>query len=412
MIEYKKNDKGIWLPINIDVNKNHNEINWKKFKVNILNTLKFLSESLPLITVFSTVVGAFSIYSYLKIINYDFLFSDIIGEPSSLIAIVLINLLFFLLLSIGFLSPFLLNILLHTEIDKNNTYLILKIFHTLSICYTIFNFIGFIIAVFGGFNFDFFIYLSSSCFFILTIRAFYVLQVYYQVKISESFILSLFVIIPYCLHFIGSLHPIVQIVADKENFVWLVFIISHILIIFNSFMAILYAKSRNKDHMLTIICIVLIVLGYFYLIPHQNYEISLHKPKFIEKPQNSSWYIIHNGNTNSETINGMTKDDIKQKKEQFFNAKKCTDHLGGNYKEKCDDDNQVLLNEKDTLNQRDNALYGYMAWNLGNTKVFCPVSVDFFDGKDNTEKSAKCLVIDGKYLQLVSEYYLKQPTER
>ncbi|WP_156892331.1 hypothetical protein [Moraxella caprae] len=44
---------------------------------------------------------------------------------------------------------------------------------------------------------------------------------------------------------------------------------------------------------------------------------------------------------------------------------------------------------------------------MGNTKVFCPVSVDFFDDKgNNKEKSAKCLVIDGKYLQPVSEHYL------
>lgn len=54
-----------------------------------------------------------------------------------------------------------------------------------------------------------------------------------------------------------------------------------------------------------------------------------------------------------------------------------------------------------------NALYGYMAWNLGNTKVFCPQSVDFFDNAgDNKEKSEKCLVIDGKYLQPISAKYV------
>ncbi|AKG14333.1 hypothetical protein [Moraxella bovoculi] len=55
----------------------------------------------------------------------------------------------------------------------------------------------------------------------------------------------------------------------------------------------------------------------------------------------------------------------------------------------------------------DNVLYGYMAWNLGSTKVFCPQSVDFFDNEsDNKEKSKKCPVIDGKYLQPISEHYL------
>lgn len=399
MTEYKKNDKGIWLPINIDVNKNHNEINWKKLKVNILNKLKFLSELLPLITVFSTVVGAFSIYSYLKIINYDFLFSDIIGEPSSLIAIVIANFLFFLLLSIGFLSPFLLNILVYTESSKNDTYLILKIFHTLSISYIAFNFIGFIIAFFSELNFGYFIYFSSFCFFIIAVRACYILQTYYQVATTEFFILSLLVVVPYCIYFSGSLNPIVQIVSDKENFVWLVFIISHLLIIFNSFMAIFYAKSRHKNHIFPIICIILVVFGYFYLMPYQNYEISLHKPKFIEKHNNSSWYIIHNGNATSETINGMTKDEIKYR-QQFF--------IPNDWQQYCKDDvfNGINMQNCPTL-RNENALYGYMAWNLGNTKVFCPASVDFFDDKgNNKEKSAKCLVIDGKYLQPVGEHYL------
>lgn len=218
MTEYRKNDKGIWLPDNIGTNNNHNEIKWEKFKVNILNRLKVLSGLLPLMTVFSTVIGALSLYSYLKIINYDFLFPDIIGEPSSLIAIVIANFLFFLLLSIGFLSPFLLNILVHTENTKNDTYLILKIFHTLSISYIIFNFIGFIIAFFSELNFGYFIYFSSFCFFIIAVLACYILQTYYQVATTEFFIISLLVVVPYCIYFSSSLYPIVQTVADKENF--------------------------------------------------------------------------------------------------------------------------------------------------------------------------------------------------
>ena len=41
-----------------------------------------------------------------------------------------------------------------------------------------------------------------------------------------------------------------------------------------------------------------------------------------------------------------------------------------------------------------NALYGYMAWNLGDIKIFCPVSVGL--GKQVADK---CLYIKGEYLQ-------------
>ena len=94
----------------------------------------------------------------------------------------------------------------------------------------------------------------------------------------------------------------------------------------------------------------------------------------------------------------MTKDDIKARQADF-NTNKCSENL----EEKCNNDNFDVSN-------RDNALYGYMAWNLGSTKVFCPVSVDFFDDTDNTEKSKKCLVIDGKYLQAISSYHLNNNT--
>lgn len=390
-----------------DIQKNINQIGsnfWQQyFKNRIKKVFNLLIKILPLFTFFIIVLGILHIYQYLKFVNYDFLFPDVIGEPSLAITIIMVQFLFAVTLAVGFLSPFLLNIFVYTESSRNDTYLILKIFHTLSICYTIFNFICFIMALFGNFAFDDFIYFSSFCFLILAIRACYVLRTYYKVKTTEPFILSLLVAIPYCLYFSSSLYPIVQTVADKENFVWLVFIISHLLIIFNSVMAIFYAKSQHKNQVFPTICIILVIFGYFHLIPYQNYEVSLHKPKFIEKTQNSSWYLIHNGNTKSDKINGLSETEIQNLKLEFKPQDKNVKNI-----------------------ENPNALYGYMAWNLGNTKVFCPVLVDFFkftadeesrinQSKDiaktkteiQQEKSDKCLVIDGKYLQLVSGYYLK-----
>ena len=83
--------------------------------------------------------------------------------------------------------------------------------------------------------------------------------------------------------------------------------------------------------------------------------------------------------------------------------------------------------------QRNNALYGYMAWNLGETKVFCPPTVDNTiadstkikdeDSKikdenpktkeqEEADKLAKeCIVISGKALQIMPESYISTNTD-
>lgn len=131
--------------------------------------------------------------------------------------------------------------------------------------------------------------------------------------------------------------------------------------------------------------VIIIVVGILYcgLIDVQGQ--SLYVLRYIEKPQDSSWYLIHNGNTTSSTVNGMTNEDVAKLSETF----------------QCED---AMKNRCSPIPDKSNALYGYMAWNLGDTKVFCPQSVDFFmeDGIENKIKAQKCLVIDGKYLQLVS----------
>ncbi len=171
----------------------------------------------------------------------------------------------------------------------------------------------------------------------------------------------------------------------SQNFILLILIISLFFIEFVS--CIDFKKDiKQKNSLETNYSWPLIVLvSFFVLIIFSAFFIdvqqySLHLLRYIEKPQDSAWYLIHNGNTTSDTINGLTKDNIEILKEGFQPQNQC--------------------------NGTPNALYGYMAWNLGNTKVFCPNSVDFFDGTDNTEKSIKCFVIDGKYLQNISEYYI------
>ena len=79
---------------------------------------------------------------------------------------------------------------------------------------------------------------------------------------------------------------------------------------------------------------------------------------FIETKQDSSWYLLHNNfqqNNGSQETNGIDKNDLLKLKQKF----KCS-----------------ILSEKEKAEKgitcspetRNNALFGYMAWNLGDTK--------------------------------------------
>ena len=148
----------------------------------------------------------------------------------------------------------------------------------------------------------------------------------------------------------------------------------------------------------------------------------------IEIPENSSWYLLHNNfqqNNGSQEVNGIDKNDLIKLKQNF----KCS----------------ILSEEEKTEKniecssipeQRNNALYGYMAWNLGDTKVFCPPTIDNTkadstkiknenskikdeDSKTKEQEAAdelaakeakkltkECIVISGKALQIMPEGYI------
>lgn len=366
-------------------------------KQNLFDTTSIISQISALVVAISIIIGNISIYKYLNYINFDFLFPDIIGDPSSAISITVNYILFNILLSLGFLSPFLINYFAYIEFDKDKESEInILISHILSMCFFILNTIIFIISLIYNFEYSLYIYFLCSLFLIIALRGYFYL---YTIGDFSLFIFPFLALLPYFIYFLFSL-KITVTTLDEENIQWIFFIFSVFIFILCHILAIIQFKSENKI-IFIFLSILIPFFYYIYLIPFQNYNVSLYKARFIEKPQDSSWYLIHNGNTSSETINGMTKDDIKKYQKDLFNANDVT----------CDQIKKEKIKEnckKDYFNisKKDNAFYGYMAWNLGDTKVFCPASVDFFDGTDNTEKSKKCLVIDGRYLQLTSNYYI------
>ena len=167
-------------------------------------------------------------------------------------------------------------------------------------------------------------------------------------------------------------------------------------------------KSFIRVVMTAIILLCLVAFGSSNKIGILNFTHA------IEIPRNSSWYLLHNNfqqNNGSQETNGIDKNDLIKLKQNF----KCS-----------------ILSEKEKKDkniecssipeQRNNALYGYMAWNLGDTKFFCPATTDnteadFTKAKGTKEREAadklaeECIVISGKTLQIMPKGYISTNTD-
>ena len=142
----------------------------------------------------------------------------------------------------------------------------------------------------------------------------------------------------------------------------------------------------------------MVILMCLILLAFSNKISVLNFTHFIEIPENSSWYLLHNNfqqNNGFQETNGINKSDLKKLKKYFTKPKQCS-----------------------KLDPRENALYGYMAWNLGDTKVFCPPTTDntkiddIEKWKIPADKLAKeCIVISGKALQIMPESYISTNTD-
>lgn len=145
----------------------------------------------------------------------------------------------------------------------------------------------------------------------------------------------------------------------------------------------------------------------------------------IETPEDSSWYLLHNNfqqNNGSQETNGIDKNDLRKIKEKF----NCSSFSKKQERDNIEPQNRIPCST--TPEQRNNALYGYMAWNLGDTKVFCPATVDNTkaDSTKTKDKNSKtenedpkteeqreadklaneCIVISGKALQIMPKGYI------
>lgn len=214
-----------------------------------------------------------------------------------------------------------------------------------------------------------------------------------------SYIITLYFLCDFILKFIEDeavLRLIIIIIFVGFDFAYLYFGIGY--------KKLYQDKQLKKDNFATLITVTLIISIIILTLPNFKYRYffkSTHFIRFAESPKDSSsWYLLHNNfqkNNGSQETNGINKNDLLKLKQKF----KCS-----------------ALSETERKNeeifcsthpeQRNNALFGFMAWNLGDTKVFCPISSI---NSPQKELKNECIVISGKALQIMPESYISTNTD-
>lgn len=331
--------------------------------------LETISKLIGISTVLGILFGGFVIYVYLLKINQLSILPDVISNPSSLIAAITIFIIIFIIIFLlYYLSVYLC--LPEFEVSKQ----VIQNWKSPE-----------------SNNSDKSEHLGARLFSTII----YSIIIYYLLQLLKIYLEYLFpqaenlFIVPFLL-LIATL-----IILD--------YILNHSINSLNS-----SYKSFIRVVMTAIILLCLVAFGSSNKIGILNFTHA------IEIPRNSSWYLLHNNfqqNNGSQETNGIDKNDLIKLKQNF----KCS-----------------ILSEKEKKDkniecssipeQRNNALYGYMAWNLGDTKFFCPATTDnteadFTKAKGTKEREAadklaeECIVISGKTLQIMPKGYISTNTD-
>lgn len=169
----------------------------------------------------------------------------------------------------------------------------------------------------------------------------------------------------------------------SSDYIGSILILSVSILLMGWFFYVFLTERGHRDLIKILVIIIPMLFVGLTLMKHDFVIAYLHPLRFIETPENSSWYLLYNNaqqNNGFQEINGINELDLKRLKSRFRDKNKTT---------------------KD---KRKNALYGYMAWNLGDTKLFCPSTADNTLG--NLSSMDSCIIISEKNLQIMPEKYI------
>lgn len=377
------------------------------------NYLEMVSKTLSIVVVSGLILSSSMAFNYLGNINQLSVFPDVMSNSSSLVAAIVVMGILFLLVLLNFIVPYGFWIF-WSDIEKNP--LQLKFFQKkaavrrkaqqegspllswLWLWCWLANSLVFILLFLN-------IKIKTWCLLValLGIYSLFTICLWnnHVQSVRTSLVECLKLLFGICvfnfLAFYMYLITIIYLIYQWLNQVWvqLAFIIGFCLVLaFNAWVAGLnfyhYStkkKKANRDW-LSIIFIFSLMVTVLITFFSENFTVKiLNIIRFVETPANASWYLLHNNfqkNDGTQETNGIDKMDLLKLKERF--------------RPKMDDDKNENVHQPA---KRNNALYGYMAWNLGNTKIFCPVTVPNYVGTEeniDAEKFKQCLVIDGKFL--------------
>lgn len=368
--------------------------------------LEITTKHLTLISSLAIIFGSCVVLFYLKSIQHPNVFADIIGSPYSFIAIIAVFILLFLLIYIPFIISHLIilsgKIIFPTtawkEFLENKTPN--KAFVTLFFPHAIYTFllIAFsIIGILGKANIENcikclpWVTAASS-----PLPLFWYFLTNKPQTISKRnnnylpvfFILFLASLIGFFTSNYIALHIIQWAPTELNQILMLAsyeFMISANLL-FTSPHLSPTGNQKNKRPIISVTtALSFYLLLTISLIFVENFPFRLlHPIYFVESPDDASWYLIHRNS------NGINSEDLKKIKSNFI----CLSSGQQNEKTKP----KHICTEE--ANQRHNALFGYMAWNLGSVKVFCPITVKNNITADKIgDTTHQCLTIEGKALQ-------------
>lgn len=407
---------------------------YKSKKIDFVDHLTIAVKILTGLIPFSIILGGFLTNNYLDFIQQPSVFAEVISNPSSLSAILVVLGVFLFLFLIGFATPYSFLSFL-SDIEKNN--FINRIRKSWLIFILSFPLLIFLCLIIAIILYDYcekelpnwvittsmWAMLFSP---IITYIIIYIISwIAFKRKTDQKNSCIKSNPLYSCKEFFIYLLPIafstlgmapIQVLSMLSTATWLpegmtqyLFVIIFCVLLFiNICVAIEYLSSyskNNKNNKIIfatpfVFSILIILLAAMW---SNNFALRMLIPiRFVETPQHAAWYLLHNNfqrNNGRQEINGIDKMDLRRLKQNFSCSALLNEQIKTGEEKKSDCSTRP--------EKRNNALYGYMAWNLGNTKVFCPATVRNDKGDKESKKIADyCVVINANSLQIMNPRYI------
>ncbi|MBR0573983.1 MULTISPECIES: hypothetical protein [Pasteurellaceae] len=155
-----------------------------------------------------------------------------------------------------------------------------------------------------------------------------------------------------------------------------------------------FYNTGNKDQMFNIQVVLCISSAFIFLFVAKLPNFTAKKINFYEYSKEANWYLLDKRFIENKIFR-LNKGKGLYIDEESFHALK-NKFRKWDY---CDNRKYNLCFLESSQYKYSNALYGYFAWNLGETKVFCPAYIPVDEIKLNMKgKQHPCLFIKGEYL--------------